>query len=213
MKTLAKEHNSLVANKAGDGTWSINHASMQGGWRLLSATGAFVSETYFDLSGMSQREKTLFFEGATVQCPTLPVIAQGAPGDNIAICDIMSSSPISDIDLTLFNVFGNSQVQGSINFESTIYARVEQFAVDVNNATFGSMLLANSAQLGSLGPTASDRIYSYRVLMVFGTLQGNRLDSTFARHLLQANAKSEEEYEYLMRMMRSYELQQSYDED
>jgi hypothetical protein len=213
VKTLAKEHNSLVANKAADGTWSINHASMQGGWRLLSPAGAFVSETYFDLSGMSQREKTLFFEGATVQCPTLPVIASGAPGDNIAICDIMSSSPISDLDLTLFNVFGNSQVQGSINFESTIYARVEQFAVDANNATFGSMILANSAQLGSLGPTASDRIYSYRVLMVFGTLVGNRLDSTFARHLLQANAKSEEEYEYLMRMMRSYELQQSYDED
>ena len=65
MKTLFKEHNSLVANKAGDGTWSINNASMQGGWRLLSSAGAFVSETYFDLSGMSQREETLFFEGAT----------------------------------------------------------------------------------------------------------------------------------------------------
>jgi len=213
VKTLAKEHNSLVANKAGDGTWSINDASMQGGWRLLSSAGAFVSETYFDLSGMSQREKTLFFEGATVQCPTLPLIALGAPGDNIAICDIMSSSPISDLDLTLFNVFGNSQVQGSINFESTIYARVEQFVVDLDNATFGSMVRANSAQLGSLGPTASDRIYSYRVLMVVGTLTGNRLDSTFARHLLQTTAKSEEEYEYLMRLMRSYELQQSYDED
>jgi len=210
VKTLSKEHQSLSAVQA-LGVWTIQ--TYAPGWRVLNPAGAFVSETYFDLAGMSQREKTLFFEGATVQDILNPQHTNGVAGDSIIVVDLMSSSPLTDAQLLTFYVQGNFAAAGTISFDQTIYARVNQFVIDLDTAAWGSMVQVSSNQIGSLDATASDRIYSYRIVVAGVPTQATNLDIFGCRHVLRVEAKSEDEYQYLMRLMKSYELQQSYDED
>ena len=102
MKTLNKEHGFLnaVGNEL---TWSVNPTATYGNWRLLSgSSNAIMSNTYFDLAGMSMKEKTLFFDGAGVQVVNAPAVFNGAAGDTLIITDLMSSSPLTDAELSSF---------------------------------------------------------------------------------------------------------------
>lgn len=212
MKTLAKEHGYLVANQSG-GTWSVDDAQSQG-WSLLSPGGVFASSTMFDLAGMSMREKTLFFDAATVQSIVNPTHTGGAAGDSMVIVDLMSSQPLTDTELANFFLFGNFAFNGGpLSFSQTIYARVEQYVVDIDTAAWGSFIQVSSNQLGSLEATASDRVYSYKLVSMGTPTTAARIDVFSSRHLLKVSAREEAEYQYLMRLMRSYELQQSHDED
>ena len=214
MKTLAKEHAFLIATQT-EGVWSVGLGAQ--GWRLVNPGGSspvFVSDTFFDLAGLSQREKTLFFEGATVQDLLNPIAFNQAPGDSIIITDLMSTKPLSDAQLTGFTIFGNFAAPGaSLTFEETVYARLNQYVVDLDTAAWGSMIQVSSNQIGSLKATATDRIYSYRIVTAGSPFVGDRFDVLACRHLLRAEAKEEAEYQYLMRLRRSFELAQNHDED
>jgi len=211
VKTLAKEHGFVQATQTA-GVWSLDDVSQ--GWEVVNPAGLFTSSTYFDLAGMSQREKTLFFEGATVQEMIAPLLFNGAPGDSIILVDLMSTKPLTPTQLTSFPVYGNFAAPGaSLTFEETVYARVNQYVVDLDTAAWGYMIQAGSNQVGSLKATASDRIYSYRILSLGLPFTGDTIALTGCRHLLQADAKEEAEFQYLMRLRRSYELAQNHDED
>jgi hypothetical protein len=218
MKTLAKEHPFLIANRAGtpeNPIWSVDSSSP--GWRLLNPganSPVFVSDTYFDLAGLSQREKTLFFEGATVQDLLNPVAFNQAPGDSAIVTDLMSTKQLTDTEITTFSIIGNfAAPTASLTFEETVYARLNQYVVDLDTAAWGSMIQVSSNQIGSLKATASDRIYSYRIVTGGSPFTGDRFDVLACRHLLRAEAKEEAEYQYLMRLRRSFELAQNSDED
>jgi hypothetical protein len=208
MKTMAKEHGYVVLNQNPPGVWSVD-GSQSNGWRLLAPTGLAVSDTYFDFGGMTHDYKTLMFEGAAVQDMLAPQVTGGAAGDSMVMVDLMSTSPLSDNDLQNFYIYGNFSINGKLTFEQTIYARIRQFNVDVDNAAWGSMVLLNENQIGSLDPTASDRVYCYRILAMGTPFTGTRIDVFNARYLLQANVKEEAEYQYLMRLKRSYDLAQT----
>ena len=75
------------------------------------------------------------------------------------------------------------------------------------------MVTVNEQQIGSLQPTASDRVYSYSVLVMGSPIGADTITISPCRHLLRAEAREEKEYEYLMRLKRSYELQQEPDVD
>lgn len=218
MKQLAKEHTFLVANRAGtpeNPVWSVDSSSP--GWRLLNPganSPVFASETYFDLAGLSLQEKTLFFDGGTVQDMLNPLAFGQAPGDSLIVVDLMSTKPLTDAELLTFGIVGNfAAVTATLTFEQTVYARLNQFAIDLDTSAWGSFVQMSSNQIGSLKPTASDRIYSYRTVTASSPFTGTRFDVFACRHLLYANAKEEQEYQYLMRLKRSYDLQQSFDVD
>ena len=217
MKMLAKEHGSLGVSNAGDAAnpnWQP--LSFTNGWRVLAAgpSGVFCSDTYFDMAGMTQRERTLFIEGATVQEMLAPIVFNGVPGDALNIIDLMSSKPLTDTELIAFCIYGNFAAPGAaLTFDQTIYAQFCQYVIDVDTAAWGSARKVNSNQIGSMSPTASDRIYSYRLVNTGSPFQGTRIDILPARHLLSADTKKEEEFEYIMRLRRSYELAQAQDVD
>lgn len=214
MKTLAKEHNSFTATRnPSNGHWDLTEASSPGWTQPYTNQGVFVSSTYFDLAGLSMDEKTLFFKGALVQDVINPATQQSAPGDALLQLDLMSVRPLSNDEIFFFIVNGNLQGPGSstLTYHETVYGRVRQFVTTVDTATWGSMSLLSSNQLGSMQPTASDRIYSYRMISAAGSLTG--LTVYGCRHLLAAEAKEEPDFEYLMRLKRSYELQNEPDVD
>jgi hypothetical protein len=218
MKTLAKYHDALFASVIGDGTITIEYDAVSSGWEQPIA-GLLVSSTYFDLAGMSQEEKTLFIEASAVQEGAFPAIA-GLAGDNYVLIDIMTSIPVDWANVGLPASFVSLRGLGFpgqlLNFEHVIYQRYRRLTLDVDTGARFAMV-ANDNQSGSNMPTASDRIYCYRVVLP-DLSQAPAVSMTFlnvppARYLLQVEAKEEPEYQHLMRLKRSYDLQQSPDVD
>jgi hypothetical protein len=215
MKTLTKEHQAVSLLQTAPDAFEID--GQTGSWRALN-NKVFASSSYFDLAGMSQREKTMFFEAATVQELYSPIHVDGQVGDNIVVFDIMTSEPMNDAELLSFAASGNfATSQAGLGYQETIYARVRHYLVDLDTASWGTFILGTENQLGSLEATASDRIYTYRMVYVVKlntsfSIQG-KITVYYARHIIRAEAKEEADYRYLMRLRRSYELQQSYDED
>lgn len=213
MKTLTKEHGPLLAiGGAGSGNYVVDAGH---GWRRITgSTRAFISETYFDLAGMSQREKTMFIEGAAVQEVAPAFLTAGAAGDGYLMADIMTSEPLTEQEALNLATQGNfGFVQCGLGYQETIYARIEIWAKDLDTATWPYALKLSSNQLGSLEPTASDRIYSYRVVNIDGNSAATRFAFSGVRHIISAVAKEEPDFQYLMRLRRSYELAQNHDED
>lgn len=207
MKTLAKEFQRLAVDMSGGAGTIISGE----GWRDLGG-GAFVASTYFDLAGMSMEQKTLFFSGATVQDVSGPAFTPATAGNLIRVADIMTSTPITDVEAVLYTTDGNFATGGqTLTFQQTIYGRVRIFNMDIDNLAGGYGILLHDNQTGSLSATASDRIYCYRAVIYSGA--DTRFDVLGARYLLRAEAKEEPEYEYLMRLKRSYELQNEPDRD
>ena len=221
MKTLAKEHQNLSLSRAGP-IWTINAASTKGSWNAVDDTN-FVSSQYIDLAGMSMEEKTLFFEAATVQTVGVPSANNTRVGDAVTIMDLMSSREITDLQAVLTLVYGNfagnvndGTGQGPLSFDETIYARVRNYVRHVDTAAWGLLQLTAENFFGSMEPTASDRIYSYRVVSVSNDVDPSATDNIFiypARHLVQVKAEQEPDHEYIMRLLRSYQLQQEPDVD
>ena len=210
MKVLTKEHGIAVLNRTNQ-EWSID-VSLTNGWELVTS-GSFVSSTYFDLAGMSMEEKTLFFEAAGTQSVLAPTVNNAGPGDSIVLVDLMTSVPLTNTQAVNFSIYGNFGDNPPLSYQETIYARVDQWVTHVDTGPWTGLILTNSEQLGSMMPTASDRVYSYRVIL-FGTpFTGDQVTISSARHILQAKATEEADHTYMMRLIRSYQLQQSYDED
>ena len=213
MKTLAKYHGYLIAVKLGP-SWDIDPVT--DGWTQAedpANVNVFFSETFFDLAGMSKEEKTLFIEAATTQQNGFTVVGNAA-GDNVQVYDIMTSIPI-DIrrkpvqDAIVQRGLG---FPGSfLDFEHVIYQRYRRYSCDLD---FQGLfpVLAEEHQSGSLEATASDRIYSYRLINVILQADGSIILPP-VRHLINVKPVEEPTYQHIMRLKRSYDLQQSYDED
>jgi len=219
MKTLAKEHQYLQLVRSGP-DWTVQFT--KGSWRKIGAE-SFVSENYFDLAGMAMDDKTLFFEAAGVQTVLAPLANNVGTGDSAIIMDIMCTRQITDAQLIATLLYGNmagnqgvSGSQGPLSFEETVYARTQMFVRHVDTAAWGYLTMTDENFFGSMEPTASDRIYSYRLVFLSALTGGtNTTEVTIApaRHLLKSSAREESDHKYMMRLMRSYQLQQSYDED
>jgi len=220
MKTLTKYHAPLLLDTIpASGVYTFNSAfggPWNNGWKILSGNVQFLSQTYFDLAGMSLDEKTLFFDGMTTQDAGNVVFGGGQAGDSLVVYDIMTSIPV---DLTKPDVYGNLINFGfgfpgsNLNFEHVLYQRRRRYTLDVDTAA-AFCLIAEDSQSGSLMPTASDRVYSYRFATVYDISSTiTAISLTGARHLMSATAKEEPTYEHMMRLKRSYDLQQEPDVD
>lgn len=212
MKTLAQEHSLGLFTQASPGVWNLAPANSTGYWEKVG-DAIFVSSTYFDLAGMSMEEKTLFFEAAGTQTALAPQGTVAAvAGDSLIIGDLMTTSPLTPVEASQAALFGNFP-PAPVSFQETVYGRIDQWVVHLDTGTWGSYTLTNSEQIGSMMPTASDRVYSYRVVVMGTSPTETSITISAARHILKAMAKEEPDYEYMMRLLRSYQLQQEPDVD
>lgn len=211
MKTMTKEFAQLGVQKTG-AIYQI--LTNDGNWRELpGSAGLYIASTYFDLGGLTIDDKTLFFQGATTQELKNPTFFPATAGNTLQVADIMSTVPLTDTEAGFYPFGGNFAVSNSseITFDQTVYARIRVFNMDLDNQAGGFAIVLSDTQTGSLEATASDRIYCYRVVQYIGA--DTRFDIFPARYIIRADSKEEPEYEYLMRLKRSYELQQRPDRD
>jgi len=218
VKQLVKEHGNVSIIQPVGQAFQINE-SYNNQWKQVG--NMFVSESYIDLKGLSLDEKTVFFEAMTVQTGYPPLILNAGASSNFIVFDYMTSIPI---DLEKFTLSSLNYIQGigwpvddgQLNFENVHYGRTQFFSVDVD---FGFFIPRQTSthQHGCLGSTASDRIYSYRFLLanVVPIDSGQSVTVTLppARHLVLADVREEPDYVYLMRLKRSFDLQNEPDRD
>jgi len=213
MKTLAKEHGLGFFTQTAPGNWEFATANSTAYWEQTGPF-TFVSSSYFDLAGMSMEDKTLFFEAAGTQTALPPAgTSTAVAGDALVIADLMTTSPLTPEELLFVTAFGNFP-PAPLSFQETVYGKIDSWVVHLDTGTWGSYTLTNSELIGSMMPTASDRVYSYRVVILSAvgpTETGITISA--ARHILQAKAKEEPDHEYMMRLLRSYQLQQEPDVD
>ena len=218
MKTLTKYHDALFCTVAGDPkVITISTAAVSNGWEQITP-GYLLSENYFDLAGLSLDDKTTFIEGITVQEGGIPAIA-GAPGDSYVLFDIMTSIPI-DFTADSFRMLGQLAVRGvgfpgtTLNFEHVLYSRYRRWSITQDTAGRSAVLI-NDSQSGSAAATASDRIYCYRIVAPFlaAPSQITNFNVQSARYLINAKPVEEMEFKYLMRLKKSYDLQNEPDVD
>lgn len=210
MKTLAKEFGRLSITKAGP-VYNFDSSVNNVNWTQTAPGGnIFVNRTYFDLAGLTIDDATLFFEGAALQESLPPSSSPAAAGNGVVIVDIMSNKQLTDAEATATLTLGNTGTS-NLTFDQTIYMRHRVFNTDLDNAAGGYMIPLTDNQMGSLSPTASDRVYCTRIVAFGGG------DGDYAlypvRYVVRATAKEEAEYQYLMRLKRSYDLQQRFDRD
>lgn len=218
MKILTKFH-SILDVEGGGSTWNFKAVPLLGanqGWKNLTS-GLFISETYFDLAGLAMDDKTITPAAMTVQYGTFPAAEDGVAGDVFEVLDVLTSIPIDTDDVTTIAQWlyqGPGMVGTSLNFEHVLYCRRQRWTLDLDT-NVGFFLKADENQSGSMMPTASDRIYSYRLVVILPRAAStlSRVATQTARHIMQVDVTEEPTYEYLMRLKRSYDLQQSPDVD
>jgi hypothetical protein len=175
-----------------------------------------VQESYFDLAGLTQQEKTLFFETVSVQNAYNPAIEAGHTGDGCIEQIVLTTSPIPADQLQLEFLLGAGLPGSVMDWSQLVYYRNRTFTQTVDMAGFTYLPTNSQNNMGSAFPTASDRVYLYRFIsasVVSPSAQFTSLTMPGCQVVLGASVKEEPEFQYLYRLMRSYELQQSHDED
>lgn len=217
MKMLSKQHTVLDVTKTGP-NWDFTVLAVQGansGWeKPPGTTDLFVSQSYIDLSGLTVDDKTVFPTAINVQRSTFPAVGGPAvAGDAYQVLDVLTSIPVDLTDFATFSdwlYIGPGMSGTSLNFEHVLYARRQRWTADLDTQS-AFTLKADEAQFGSMSPTASDRIYSYRLVWIIETSGStwDRLYTSNVRHVMAVETAEEPTYQYIMRLKRSYDLQQT----
>jgi len=175
-----------------------------------------VQEDYFDLAGMTQREKTLFFKTVSIQEPYNPSIEGGHTGDDIREAIVLTTSPIPSDQLLTEYALGPGLFNSTTSWSQLVYYRFRNCVRTTDQGSTAILPTLSQNSMGSAYPTASDRVYIYRFIQANNADQTAQFTSILVpgcQVVLGADVKEEPEFQYLYRLMRSYELQQSHDED
>jgi hypothetical protein len=213
MKMLSKVVSGItIALSAGQ--WSVSGATPQEARVLIQAPNycLVAQSTYFDLAGMAMDDKTLFIKLAQVQRYFPPTLTSAATGDSFDEMMIMSSHPLSDTEL----ISASADVYSVYDFNEIVYASCRRYVKTLDEGGFASPVLLHDNITSGAEATASDRIYCYRLSSPTAVTPGAGVDAvTLAsvNFVIVADSKEEPEYQYLMRLMRSYQLQNEPDRD
>jgi hypothetical protein len=212
MKVLSKPFSQTVATLDG-ASWGLTGSQKP---TVLGAnTPAFVTwyqSTYFDLAGMSIDDKTLFFKAVQVQRAFTPEFTSGATADYLMEQVLMVTTPIEENDLLAAFL----DPIGQLNFEQIVYCETRVYSKTLDEGALSFPMLLHNNVVSGARASATDRIYCYRTLSLNRASPASGVDSATVPGLmivLGADAKEEPEFEYLMRLKRSYELQNEPDRD
>ena len=196
-------------------------AQFRNGWvPIPSNTLAAYYEDSIDLSGYALQQMTFFPQLAFIQESPLRSIT-GSEAAGIIDVTVISTTPL-DIDglyrqvafaggpgLTQLSVTLGSSTPA--DWETIPYCRIRN---DILNSTgvssTGFTQPLDMGQIGSLEPTAADKLFIYRLIIPYGIVTSTVLFGTLTgpaqRVGFRGEMAQEPTLEYMMRLKRSYEL-------
>lgn len=197
--------------------WNAANGYQALGTNILYYTGNI------DLSGYSMMDMTFATFETAYQDPgiysnTNPAGVAAGAFEKIEIIEMITDVPFDIAELTILAADMGSTVPGMLStkqdFKQIIYGRYSLYVPNSTLGLAGYMQLVNAGGFGSKEPTAAAKLYVYKLVKATTNLvpeDGENISFPASRCGLNGRMFSEDEIPYLMRLKRSYELQQLVD--
>jgi len=186
------------------------------GWEDAGTTGwtgtgdILMFEGYWDSSGYTSDDLTLFPLGITLQDPGRYLSSNA--NVPLQVLDIVSQTRLDRNDVLTW-VTANAMPGMLGTTVEWIQMMWGQYRTMMSQNTFvapagpiAEFLTASAALFGSGSPTTVQKIYCYRFLILVGSADGDILAAPASRFVMSAVIAPEDELAFLMRQKRSYEL-------
>jgi hypothetical protein len=179
------------------------------GYVNLGADGLYLSQT-IDLNGWAMHDFT--FGTVQTQYQDPGIYSSTALSSKTEVMEIISDVPISVAALAIIKDNLGARTPGMLgseqDFATIIYGNYRLYVPNNSLGAFpGYLQLVTGGSFGSKEPTASATLYCYRLLKCDG-LPGETVTAPACRIGLFGAFYQEGDIEYMMRLKRSYELQQ-----
>jgi len=166
------------------------------------------NETYFDMSGYTHDDMTVFPLGITLQDPGIYVSSNAdVPMQVLDVVSQVRLSPgavLTDL-VTLSNVPG--MMESTVDWTQILWGQYRTFLGQAQYQANQTIFLPASGGLfGSGSPSTAEKIYCYRFIITSGAAENDNMKIPASRVVMNAVSAAEEEKVFLMRQKRSYEL-------
>lgn len=170
----------------------------------------FLWRGYFDLSGMTVEQQTLFMLGVVFQESDTFILTNAQAAGSLRVYDIVSKRFIDDDSFNVAHMggpFGNTWfapgMEGSAyDLEEICYGRYRQFAPDT--AIPGGLIQVQDASWGTGTATAGSRLYITRAIFVTGMTTSGLITSPPTAVVIPGTIALEEDLQFMERLRRSY---------
>ena len=191
-----------------------------GGWLDPNGYQTFLADallytSVIDLSGWTMENFTFGTVQSQFQDPG--VYTTNSAASRVEVVDIISSIPLPRSSPQLANIVANMGIKApgmlgtNQDFSTIIYGNYRLYVPNASLGAFpGFLQLLSSTSFGSKEPTASENLYFYRLVKCAGAAP-DTLTLPACRIGLFGTFYHEDEKAYMMRLKRSYELQQLVD--
>jgi len=204
--------------------WTPGTVPVQGNWNLESKSGLeglpgplvpylWIMNT-IDLGGLELAKETFFPVGSTIQDPGIyGNTSETTPA--MAVIDIITNKLIDPSEVIDFAyLYSNNGsmygMLGNADDESTIVMGSYRFMTGNSNLTYAAMMRTEvSTSFSSGEPTAASKLYCYRIIQPWVDGDTTTISVPASRFYLTGVRDKEEDLVYLMRLKRSYELDQT----
>ena len=171
----------------------------------LGGNSGIYAETYFDLSGYELDDLTVIPTALTLQ-DGLPYLA----GDTQAlfVYDIISQEKLNPDDFVNYAIAGDypSSPGSKEDWTQILMCNTRLFNPQVDFTFTNLMLPSTAGSFGSAEPTAVQKLWLYRIIIVQGNVEGSVIQIPATRFVMGAEIVKEDDLPYMMRLKRSYEL-------
>lgn len=209
---------------AGGQVWSPGTYPVTGPWTLASKSaieGApaplapyLWTMTTIDLGGLELAKETFFPVGSTIQDPGIyGNTSSTTPA--LAVIDMITDKlidPSEVIDFAYLYANNGSMygMLGNADDETTIVMGQYRFMAGNSNLTYPAMMRTEvSTSFSSGEPTAASKLYCYRIVQPWVDSDTTTITIPASRFYLTGVRDKEEDLVYMMRLKRSYELDQT----
>jgi hypothetical protein len=220
-RRITKAIPGVIAQK---GNLDPTYSDIYGGWQDLGLSMGVYYQDTIDLSGYANSDLTFYPDIGFNQIGVGPTIT-GTDGGELFDAVYVTTVPLTDFtSLWWWTASGSSpalpqfdttaigvQIQDSTQWETLLYCEQRLYARNTNvPGGTGLMQLIDRAQLGSLEPTAADKLFITRVVIPLSNIAPYTDFTSIAvppsRVGFIGTMVKESDLEYMMRLKRSYEL-------
>jgi len=177
------------------------------GWTGTGLNDLIMFESYFDTSGYTSDDMTLFPMGALLQDPGRYTSTN--PNVPMQVLDI-----ISQVRMSMTDVYGwivSNAMPGmlgtTVEWTQVLWGQYRTLLGQASFQSAGTEFLAASAGLfGSGSPSTAQKLYCYRFIIMPNSQELDQISIPASRFVLNAIIAEEDDKAFLMRQKRSYEL-------
>jgi hypothetical protein len=177
------------------------------GWTGTSVNDLIMFESYWDCSGYTADDLTLFPLGVTLQDPGR--YTSSNPNVPMQVLDIVSQTRLSLTDVYGW-ILANAMpgmLGTTVEWTQVIWGQYRTLLGQASFQSAGTEFLTASAGLfGSGSPSTAEKLYCYRFVIMPNSQDLDEISIPASRFVMSAVIAPEDELAFLMRQKRSYEL-------